>query len=514
MTPLPLLMGLETEYAVVGRSARAGPVSVDGLTADFLMAAARERLTGLPESTGAGLFLGNGARLYLDAGSHPEFATPECSDPWEVIRYVRAGERILGDLARELLRDSLKFQSVDVYRCNVDYATPNTSWGCHESHLHRTDPGSLPPMLIPHLASRIVYTGAGGLNPRSRGLRFTLSPRSWMIEQPISDASTHSRGIYHTRKEPLSGSGYHRLHIICGESLCSDFGLLLRLGATALIVAAIDAGWVMGTEVALRSPVRAMHAIADDPSCKRRVRLTDGRKLTAIELQRHYLERVEDCAGTGALPDWSPEVCRLWRETLVALECDPTSLRDRLDWGMKQALFERWIRGHGCRDLEPWTGLGGRHRGRRPGDEQVDRLRALRQKLCEIDVRFGQLSERGVFTQLARSGSIRSGLVRASEIEQAMTEPPGRGRARTRGEWIQRVCRTGSARHAGCDWVKLWNRANGTTLDLTDPFAERYEWSPICRPESVPRNPSPDSHDGAGQHDLFYPPRCSLTEFC
>lgn len=533
MTPLPLLMGVETEYAVVGRSARAGPGGADALTAEHLLAVARERLTGLPERSGSGLYLGNGGRLYLDTGSHPEFATPECSDPWEVIRYVRAGERILGDLARAAVRHSRNFDSIDVFRSNVDYATPRTSWGCHESYLHRTDPRSLPPMLIPHLASRIVYTGAGGFNPFSRGLRFTLSPRAWMIEHPISEASTHDRGIYHTRTEPLSGCGYHRLHIICGESLCSDLGLLLRLGATGLIVAAIDAGWTMGTEIELQSPVGAMHAIAADPECKRRVRLTDGRKPTAIELQRHYLERVEACGAAGALPDWAPEVCRLWRETLDSLARDPTVLRNRLDWGMKQALFERWVRDSaGHRDLEPWTRIGDRHRARILGHtgttdtvtriraalpclgpEQAGRFRALRQELFEIDVRFGQLGERGVFTQLDRGGLLRARLVETPEIERAMTEPPSRGRARTRGEWIQQVCRAGATRDFTCDWTKLWNRADGTTMDLSDPFAERYAWSPMAEAAPGGETPLPDIIGPEVQQDLFYPPNCSLRQY-
>jgi len=54
------------------------------------------------------------------------------------------------------------------------------------------------------------------------GLRFTLSPRVRFLEREVSNNSTRDRGIFHTKDETLAADGYHRLHIICGESLCSE----------------------------------------------------------------------------------------------------------------------------------------------------------------------------------------------------------------------------------------------------------------------------------------------------
>jgi proteasome accessory factor A len=469
--------------------------SVESWTAEHLLATARQRLVGVPERSGGGLFLGNGGRIYLDAGSHPEFATPECADPWEVLRYVRAGERIISELAQATTQESRGITSIDVFRCNVDYASPKVSWGCHESYLHRSDPNDMPAMLLPHLVSRIIYTGAGGFDQASRGIRFTLSPRALLFERAVSDNSTNDRGIYHTRNETLSRDGYNRLHLICGESLCSDSALLLKLGTTALIVAAIDAGSPMGSELRLESPVAALRAIAGDSSCRRRVTFADGRLVSAIDLQRHYLERVEACLAAGALPDWAPEICRRWRATLDSLEREAVGVRAELDWGMKRLLFHRRLREYPeWRELERGVVSSGRDARGRRGPTAA--FRALRQEMFEADVRFGQLGDQGIFTQLERAGKVGTRLVASAEVDRAMTEPPSRGRAHTRGKWIQQVYRAGAAREAGCSWSQLWNHSDALVMDLSDPFAESGSW----RPMHERRGPPP----GAGnQQELF-----------
>src|SRR5262249_19171785 len=140
-------------------------------------------------------------------------------------------------------------------RSNVCYATWNT-WGCHESYGHRALPASLPPQIIPHLVSRITFTGAGGFNSLSPGLEFLLSPRVAHLDTAVSDYSTHSRGIFHTKDETLTTTGQHRLHIICGESLCSQTALWLKVGTTALVMALIDGGVKPGEGVQLPDPVQ------------------------------------------------------------------------------------------------------------------------------------------------------------------------------------------------------------------------------------------------------------------
>lgn len=234
------LFGVETEYAITGL---AGGVGIDRqrLVCRLLEAAGKE-LVHLPDLHGNGLYLQNGARFYVDCGLHPEFSTPECANPWDAVRYIRAGEEILARLASRA--ESAEGQGAEVlcFLCNVDYGGGQATWGCHESYLHRGDPAVFPKQIIPHLVSRIIYTGAGGFNPLAAGLEFTLSPRAAHLTNAVSSDSTGNRGIFHTKDESLCGPGYHRLHLLCGESLCSETASWLKLGATALVVAMIEAG--------------------------------------------------------------------------------------------------------------------------------------------------------------------------------------------------------------------------------------------------------------------------------
>src|SRR5437762_13076927 len=121
---------------------------------------------------------------------------------------------------------------------------------------------------MPHLVSRVVYTGAGGFNNLSKGIEFTLSPRVAHLNRGVSGESTHHRGIFHTKGETLAGHDYQRLHLLCGESVCSETAAWLKLGTTALIVAMVDAGLSPGDAVQPRSPLDAIRTFARDPTCK------------------------------------------------------------------------------------------------------------------------------------------------------------------------------------------------------------------------------------------------------
>ena len=272
------LFGIETEYALTGLDGSGEPINRD-IILNKLMALARARLPHVPDVTGHGMFLATGARFYIDAPDHPEFTTPECTTPWEVVRYVQAGERTLLRLADELVVRGRRVAEVVILRSNVDYSGTDSTWGTHESYLHRSNPRALPAQVIPHLVSRIIYTGAGGFNSRFRhGIDFTLSPRVPHLEHAVSEQSTHSRGIFHTKDESLSSNGYHRLHILCGESLCSELAGWLKVGTTALVVALIDGGANPGDAVHLASPLTAMQTFASDPTCTATVPASSGKQ--------------------------------------------------------------------------------------------------------------------------------------------------------------------------------------------------------------------------------------------
>jgi len=381
-------------------------------------------------------------------------------------------------------------------------------------------PAALQSQIVPHLVSRIIYTGAGGFNPLSSGLEFTLSPRVAHINRVASADSTSDRGIFHTKNEPLAHDGYNRLHIICGESLCSETAMFLKAGTTALIVAMADAGVTPGGEVQIEAPLDALRAFAADTTCKKTVRIKNWRRLTAIEIQQHYLSKAEEHAHEKFMPEWTAEVCRIWREVLNQLSLAPCSTDRILDWSLKLSLYTdqaaklgiRWDR------LTFWTEIINRLNAalkeancgendatldfvigpHSPVPNELERLTKFlqskglkwnelkklltaRQRFFEIDTRFGQLGSKGIFESLDSVSALNHRVSGVGNIEQAVAEPPAIGRARVRGQVIQRLAGAGNSR---CDWQRIVNFQEGQTLDLSDPFAREESWHPSRREDS------------------------------
>jgi proteasome accessory factor A len=502
------LMGIETEYALTAVTPERGSLNQE-LIANQLIGIARKKLIHMRDG-GSGIFLSNGSRLYVDCGLHPELATPECSTPSEVVRYVEAGHMILNGLVLEL-RTLNPGMRIDLFRCNVDYGGTRSTWGCHESYLHHANPAIVPEQIIPHLVTRIIYTGAGGFNVLANGLEFILSPRAPLMESTTSAESTHSRGIFHTKDESLSSAGYHRLHIIFGESLCSQIATFLKVGATALIVAMIDGGIQPARGISIADPVKELRNLAADTTCKTTVAMIHGQPATAIDVQRHYLEQAEQNAGSSFMPDWAADVCGIWRRVLDQLESASASACAMLDWAMKHALYSNYLRQH---ELD-WPvvpalsrvvarldaalekiGLGQKSvsleyvlsakspipdavtaqkkwmDARGLTWEKVSRYLSARSKLLEIDMRFGQLDpEHGIFAQLERSGVFRHSVPDTGDLLAATTDPPLVGRAHLRGRVIRQLAGNTNYR---CDWQAVTDKQR--FLDLSDPFAVEERW--------------------------------------
>ena len=265
-------------------------------------------------------------------------------------RALRPGRRSHALLARRSGRgEDRAIAEIVILRCNVDYSGTGNTWACHSSYLHSCDPQILPQQMLPFLASRPVLCGAGGFNSLPRyELQFTLSPRVWHLVSPVSPSSTHSRGIFHTKDEPLSAAGYHRLHILCGDSACSEIAMWLKVATTALVVALIDGGVHPGDDVQLRAPVAAMQRFASDPTCKAWAVGADNKRWTATAIQRHYLAFAEEHANAPFMPPWADEACRRWREMLDRLDDGaPDSVSTLLDWAIKLVLFRDRARRRG-----------------------------------------------------------------------------------------------------------------------------------------------------------------------
>ncbi|MEE9229919.1 MAG: proteasome accessory factor PafA2 family protein [Acidobacteriota bacterium] len=519
------LMGVETEYAFTpmgrnGASLRREPIL------EKMIKLAKARFPHIRAAQNFGIYLGNGARFYIDRGLHPEMCSPECTDPWEIVRYVKAGERILLDLTRELESTIRGLEKVHLFRTNVDYGGTGATWGFHESYLCRADLEALAEQIIPHLISRVIFGGAGGFETFPAGLEFTLSPRASHIDRVESDDSMRHRGIFHTKEESLCGHGYRRLHILCGNSLGSETALWLTIATTAVIIALIDAGKNPGNDVRLKDPLAAYRAFCMDPECEAEAPLIDKTRATAISIQRHYLAVAEAHADAGFMPPWTGEVCGRWRWVLDSLEQKSEGLKKSLDWVMKHALYTEQIRQHQMSwdQLGVWTAFLHRVRkglnqalfpgdlavaerilaGRTPLREQVrpltpalkkvklgledlDRFFALRQKLFEIDTRFSELGEGGIFSTLEQAGVLDHRVVDDEEIREAKTVAPPGGRARIRGEFIRKLTRDRD--EFRCSWENVCDVKNRRTMDLSHPFENQERWRDLGLSPELPLDP-------------------------
>jgi len=524
------IMGLETEFGFLPVNREGRRVRSSGPVKDLIRAVGRQRAH-LPGIGGGGMFLPAG-RLYIDVGGHPEFCTAECMNPWDLVRYRLAGEQILFEGACEVNRQSPSV-IVTVFKCGVDYSGALTTWGCHESYCYESREGAdvSAAQLLPHLVTRVIYTGAGGLDPREPGVEFTLSPRAAHLQREISSSSTDGRGLFHTKDESLASDGYHRLHLLTGQSLCGELGTFLKAGVTAVITGLCEAGLAPGRQMKLASPLDALRTICRDPTCTATVRLADGRAVTAPWIQRQYLQRAEEHLSDGLLPPWAAEICHCWGETLDRLADAPYSVEASLDWAIKHALFQGRLADVGNVDpdaLPCWNDVLRRlHaaaiRAELPPtvtpelvanppaclQEELKRLTRLleeqgqswaglqplldlRAQLAEIDVRFGQLGPEGIFAQLDRRGDLLDHHVDGVDnIAHAVANPPLTGRARVRGDVIQRLAGT---QGAACYWNMVVDEGDADgrkprVLDLSDPLSAQEHWEPVKANHELAGNP-------------------------
>src|SRR5246127_2284090 len=240
------------------------------------------------------VFLKNGARLYLDVGSHPEYATPECDNVVDLVTHDKAGERTLEGLlmdAERRLREEGIAGDIYLFKNNTDSA--GNSYGCHENYLvgRHGEFTRLADVLIPFLVSRQIICGAGKVLQTPRGAVYCVSQRAEHIWEGVSSATTRSRPIINTRDEPhADAERYRRLHVIVGDSNMSETTTLLKIGSTDLVLEMIEAG-VSFRDFALDNPIRAIREVSHDLTGRRQVRLAGGRQASALDIQREYFTR-------------------------------------------------------------------------------------------------------------------------------------------------------------------------------------------------------------------------------
>jgi proteasome accessory factor A len=393
------------------------------------------------------VFLSNGSRLYLDVGSHPEYATAECDDLTQLVTHDKAGERILEDLlvdAERRLADEGIGGDIFLFKNNTDSA--GNSYGCHENYLvgRAGEFSRIADVLLPFLVTRQLICGAGKVLQTPRGAVYCLSQRAEHIWEGVSSATTRSRPIINTRDEPhADAERYRRLHVIVGDSNMAEPTTLLKVGSANLVLEMVEHG-VQFRDFTLDNPIRAIREISHDLTGRRQVRLAGGREASALDIQREYYARAvqhvkENGSGSGA-----DRVLELWGRALDAVEeQDFSKIDTEIDWAIKHRLVERYRAKH---DLDLSS----------PRIAQLD--------LAYHDIRRG----RGIFDLLQRKGLVRR-VTDDGEIELAKDTPPQTTRAKLRGDFIAAAQAAG--RDFTVDWVhlKLNDQAQRTVL-CKDPF--------------------------------------------
>jgi len=371
----------------------------------------------------ANIILTNGARLYVDH-AHPEYSSPEVLTPMDVVLWEKAGEEVMRTGA-ELAADLPKTAPIVLYKNNID--NKGASYGSHENYLmdRRVPFEQIVEHLIPFFVSRQVFTGAGRVGQRQDGSvhAFQISQRADYFEVEVGLETTLKSPLINTRDEPHADpKKYRRLHVIIGDANCSETAILLKHGTTSLVLAMIEAGFLGPSRRRLARPVEALHAISYDPTLRQTVEYEDGTTVTALEIQREYLDAAREFVAREGSDADTDQVLELWASILDRLADDPMLCVEELDWVAKLALLERYRE----RDDLDWDHA----------------------KLHLVDLQYHDIRlHKGLYHQLVRTGRMKR-LLTDAQVQEAVTEPPHDTRAYFRGKCLERF----SADIAAASW--------------------------------------------------------------
>src|SRR6188472_406450 len=393
------------------------------------------------------VFLQNGARLYLDVGSHPEYATPECDSLYDLVVHDKAGERILEQLVesaeQRLAEESIR-GTIYLFKNNTDSA--GNSYGCHENYCTNRDDdlGHYAEVLIPFLVSRQIFTGAGKVLQTARGATYSIAQRAEHIWEGVSSATTRSRPIINTRDEPhADAEKYRRLHVIVGDSNMSEYTTFVKVGAAACMLRMLEDNNVVLRDMTLENPIRAIREISHDMTCRRTVRLANGREVSALDIQREYLDRALRYADTKGLSPLEEKALEMWEHCVEGIERDPLSLDREIDWVIKHRMIEAYRAKHDLPLSHP--------------------------KVALMDLQYHDVNRSRSLFYLLQDRDRLERMCSDADVDDAIDNPPQTTRARLRGEFIRRAKER--KRDYTVDWVhlKLNDQAQRTVL-CKDPF--------------------------------------------
>ena len=394
------------------------------------------------------LVLGNGARLYVDH-AHPEYSGPECADAWSAALYDKVGEYVMAQAAANASLLVRPGEVVGIYKNNSD--GKGNSYGAHENYLvSRSIPfGEIVDHLTGFLVSRQPLTGAGKIGSENdrADTAFQITQRADFFEERVGLETTLKRPIINTRDEPhCDADRYRRLHVIIGDSTMSEIQTFVKLGTTALFLAALEDGF-FPEALEFDDPVEACWNISHDLDLTKTYRLVDGSSVTALNLQNRYYDWLAKYAEQSCDSTTIDTLLTEWRSLLDDLEDDPMRTADRLDWAAKRALIE-----------------GYRDRGATWDDP----------RLAMINLQFHDVDpQKSLFRRLQDRGAIRR-LFTDEQVIAAASEPPADTRAYFRGRCVTKY----AGQVVAANWDSLVFDANEPNLKrvpMMDPLLGTQE---------------------------------------
>ena len=437
----PKVCGIETEYGIIFKGGDVNPITASSIIVNAY-SQGKDDLVGWDyidehpgndargyslddylfpeyESQLVNTVLTNGARYYVDH-AHPEISTPECRNALEAVLFDRAGEEIIRS-SMQLANEGLPEHSeIVIYKNNSD--GKGNSYGCHENYLvsRQTPFSQIAQQITTHFVTRQIFCGAGKVGAEHRGLSgkganqpaFQISQRADFFEEEIGLETTLKRPIVNTRDEPhCDPTKYRRLHVIAGDANMSEVATLLKLGTTSIVLAMIEDG-AFPEHLIVKDPVHAIRQVSHDTSLSACIMMSDGRMLSALQVQleileaairyanRYGLESVDDVVGNDVLMRWA--------SVLDGLETDPLLVANIVDWIAKKRIVDGFAQRHNL---------------------QIDDAR-----LKAIDLQYHDM-------RVDKCLALRAGLVELCakpDVMTAMVKPPESTRAFFRGTVLQR----------------------------------------------------------------------------
>ena len=375
----PKVCGIETEYGIIFKGGDVNPITASSIIVNSY-SQGKDDLVGWDyidehpgndargyslddylfpeyESQLVNTVLTNGARYYVDH-AHPEISTPECRNALEAVLFDRAGEEIIRS-SMNLANDGLPDHSeIVIYKNNSD--GKGNSYGCHENYLvsRQTPFTQIAQQITTHFVTRQIFCGAGKVGAEHRGIggkganqpAFQISQRADFFEEEIGLETTLKRPIVNTRDEPhCDPTKYRRLHVIAGDANMSEVATLLKLGTTSIVLAMIEDD-AFPEHLTIKDPVHAIRQVSHDTSLSACIMMTDGRMLSALQVQMEILQAANQYANRYGLEavdaSVGNDVLVRWAGVLDGLETDPLLVANIVDWIAKKRIVDGFAQRH------------------------------------------------------------------------------------------------------------------------------------------------------------------------